>query len=99
MVTQSPLPWGVEQRVPTCPDCIRILLPRTDWAKRFRKEASPSLYKEALSRAGQPVQVFFSNETGEDLWAVSLEDSFWMDAFPTEQEALQLVEEMGWPKL
>lgn len=66
------------------------------WAIRFLKDC-PTGYNDAIRRSGEPVEIHQSDETGEMLWAVSLEDGFWMDAFPTKEEAESLVAEMGWP--
>jgi hypothetical protein len=52
-----------------------------------------------MRRDGEPVSIIHTNETGEWQWAVSFEDEFWMDAFPTEQEARDFVKGMGWPLL
>lgn len=66
------------------------------WAKRFRANC-PTSYSEAILRAGEPVDIYESDETGELQWVVALEDGFWMDAFTSREEAERLVEEMGWP--
>lgn len=97
------LPFGVEERVPTCPDCVRLLLPGTDWAKRFKAAAYGStvregLRREALCRAGDPVVVHRTDETGELVWAVALEadPEFWMDALPSAADTWTLIRTMGW---
>lgn len=66
------------------------------WARRFKQEC-PTGYAEAIRRAGEPVEIYETDETGEVQWAVTLKDGFWMDAFPTKEEAERLVDEMGWP--
>jgi len=71
---------------------------REQWIDRIRID-SPHLLGEMMQRDGQPVSIIHTNETGEWQWAVSCEDEFWMDAFPTEQEARNFVEAMGWPLL
>ena len=58
---------------------------------------SPTSYHEAIRRAGEPVEIYESDETGELLWAVALEDGFWMDSFPSKVDAENLVAEMKWP--
>jgi hypothetical protein len=66
------------------------------WAIRFRSNC-PTAYEEAIRRAGEPVSIYKTDETGTVQWAVALEDGFWMDAFNTKKEALKLVSEMKWP--
>lgn len=66
------------------------------WARHF-KEKCPTGYAEAIRRAGELVKIYETDETGEGQWAITLEDGFWMDAYPTKEEAAQLVDEMGWP--
>ncbi len=69
---------------------------RSLWARRFLLDC-PTGYDEAIRRAGEPVDIYESDETGELQWVVALEDGFWMDSFPTQAEAENLVKEMGWP--
>ena len=82
------------------------LLPieHTSWARNFAREA-PYFYEEAISRANSPnfaVKIVCSTETGDPLWAVEAiaehanDGGFWMVAFPTKGEALDLCKEMGW---
>lgn len=66
------------------------------WARRFKEEC-PTGYAEAIRRAGEPVEIYETDEAGEVQWAITLHDGFWMDAYPTEEESARLVEEMGWP--
>ena len=68
---------------------------RSPWAQRFKRHC-PTAYREALRRVGEPVVIYETDETGERQWAVALEDDFWMDGFPTKEEAEALVSEMGW---
>lgn len=70
----------------------------TEWAKKFLIEC-PTAYNQALERAGEPVEIFRTNETGEWQWVVSTEDGFWMDGFKTKRQAKQLVADMGWPEI
>lgn len=67
------------------------------WKKRLTEENSKYVQDEAFRRAGEPVSIFPSTEAGELQWVVALEDSFWMDAFPTKKEAREFVEAVGWP--
>ena len=67
------------------------------WKTRLAEDNDKYTLEEAFKRAGEPVMIFPSDETGELQWVVSLEDSFWMDAFPTEAEAREFVEVIGWP--
>lgn len=69
-----------------------------EWVERFGREAKTAL-PEALRRAGEPVEIFHTDETGEWQWVVSLEDGFWMDAFETQEEAESFVTAMGWPMI
>ena len=69
---------------------------RSKWEERLKPE-SPSVYAEAIKRAGQPVEIRLSRDLGDPLWAVATEDDFWMGAFPTEVEARAFVSAMGWP--
>ena len=48
---------------------------RSPWARRFKRHC-PTAYKEALRRAGEPVVVYETDETGERQWVVALEDDF-----------------------
>lgn len=48
-------------------------------------------------RDGQPVNVSHNNETGERQWAITCDDAWWMDAFPTRDEAVDHCNAMGWP--
>lgn len=84
----------------------KTLLPieQTSWARNFAREA-PYFYEEAISRANSPnfaVKIVCSTETGDPLWAVeaiaehAYDGGFWMVAFPTKGEALDLCKEMGW---
>jgi hypothetical protein len=75
-------------------DLDRLVSP--SWAIRFF-EKCPTGYKEAIRRAGEPVEIYETDETGEVQWAITLEDGFWMDALPTKEEAESLVAKMGWP--
>lgn len=86
----------METTTHTAPDDDLERLVSSLWAKRFRADC-PTGYSEAILRAGEPVDIYESDETGELQWVVALEDGFWMDAFPTKEEAERLVEEMGWP--
>lgn len=65
------------------------------WAQRFKADC-PTGYSEAIRRAGEPVDIYESDETGELQWVVTLEDGFWMDAFTSREDAENLVAEMGW---
>jgi hypothetical protein len=72
----------------------------TDWAKRFKRNA-PSSFEEALSIAAAPrlpVILKWNEDTGERLCSVSpiANPDFWLDAFPTAKEAIQLCREMDW---
>jgi hypothetical protein len=69
---------------------------RAKWEERL-KPGSPTVYAEAMKRAGQPVEIRLSRDLGDPLWAVATEDDFWMDAFPTEAEARAFVSAMEWP--
>jgi hypothetical protein len=82
-----------------CPYCrVMIVNDNTERAKwEERLKALPSVYEEAMKRAGQPVEIRLSRDLGDPLWAVATEDDFWMDAFPTEVEARDFVKAMGWP--
>jgi len=84
----------------------KTLLPieHTSWAKSFKREA-PYFYDEAIRRVASPdfaVKIIHSTETGDPLWAVEAiaehanDGGFWMVAFPTKGEALDLCKEMGW---
>lgn len=86
----------------------KTLLPieLTSWAKSFKREA-PYFYDEAIRRATSPdfaVKIIHSTEIGPPLWAVAAvaekgkpdDGGFWMVAFPTKGEALDLCKEMGW---
>lgn len=75
----------------------------SDWGKRFRL-ICPSAWEQALKLASQPkvgVDVYLSDETGECQWVVEALDDpgFWLDAFPTQEEALELCKVMGWQVL
>jgi hypothetical protein len=69
---------------------------KAKWEERLKTE-SPTVYEEAMKRAGQPVEICLSHDLGKPLWAVITEYDFWMDAFPTEGEARAFVAAMGWP--
>lgn len=69
------------------------------WIKRLKKENGKSVVDEAIKRAGSPVKIIHSDETGEWLWAVTTEDSFWMDVFKTKQEAEDFITVMAWPMI
>ena len=90
------------------PVAEKTLLPieHTSWAKSFKREA-PYFYDEAIRRATSPdfaVKIIHSTEIGPPLWAVAAvaekgkpdDGGFWMVAFPTKGEALDLCKEMGW---
>lgn len=70
------------------------------------KKAGPGLYTKALHLATtmRGVHVFLSNEDGgadDWQWVITPESdtSFWLEAFPTEDEALAFCKELGWPVL
>lgn len=73
----------------------------TAWAKKFKREC-PSAYDDAMDYASQPeVKVFIikNNELDEKVLMYSIEipmTHFWMDSFPTREEAVKLCEKMGW---
>lgn len=71
----------------------------TPWAKNFYKDC-PSQYKDAIEYASKPnleVDIIHTNELGSWQYAIVVEgNDFWMDAFYTKEEALNLVGEMGW---
>jgi hypothetical protein len=48
------------------------------------------------NRDGQPVNISHNNETGEWQWAITCDDAWWMDAFPTKDEAVAHCNAMGW---
>lgn len=75
----------------------REQLENTDWAKRF-KEDSPVSYAKGIALALQAdfeVGLHFNEEAEDWQWCV-VTDGFWMDAFPTRDQALALCKEMGW---
>ena len=69
-------------------------------------------FAEALNRGDKKVNIVHSDETGEWQWAISIgeesfwsdgsrrdsswDDGFWLDAFSTKKEALELCKKMGW---
>ncbi len=75
----------------------------TPWAQRF-KVACPSQYREALELVQDPeltVSIHHNNEAGEWQWSITANrggqpTDFWLSSFPSEEEALDLCEEMGW---
>lgn len=80
----------------------KVLLPieQTEWARKFALEAH-WFYGQAIRIVSSPdfaVRVEYSTETGEHLWAVIAinTDSFWMDAFPTREEAVDFCNKMNW---
>jgi hypothetical protein len=75
----------------------REQLEKTDWAKRFKAD-SPVSYAKGIALALQSdleVGLHFNEEAEDWQWCV-VTDGFWMDAFPTRNQALTLCKEMGW---
>lgn len=75
-------------------------LEQTDWAKRF-KEDSPVSYAKGLALAIKPnleVEIAHTNESGDWCWIIVSADEpgFWMDAFSTRQEAIDLCNQLNW---
>lgn len=75
-------------------------LHETQWAKDF-KEENRMEYEEAIELASMFdvfVRIFETEETGETVWAIESVDrpDFWFTARRTEEEAIQLCNEMGW---
>ena len=77
----------------------------TPWAKRFWKEC-PTAYDAAIRIAPEdPCVVYIDHDehkaTGEWKWAIvsEQEPGFWLDAFDTEEEAWNLVNEMEWVEI
>lgn len=85
------------------PRMTREQIEKTPWAIEFKRD-SPVSYRAALEYALNPkleVVVTSSDAAGFPQWviAVGLEDEpgdFWMDAKPTEAEALAVCRAMGW---
>jgi hypothetical protein len=72
-------------------------LHKTKWAKDFKKE-DPSIYEVAIKFASDPTitfDIYKSNETGEKIWAID-HKGFWMNAYKTQKQAIQLCKTMGW---
>ncbi len=73
----------------------------TPWARRFKKEC-PTQYKEAIEYASNPDSIYdiiYTDEMGAWEYAIVCYDSahgFWMDTFPTKEEAEALMDEMNW---
>tara|TARA_B100000614_G_C14548131_1_gene492877 strand:- start:811 stop:1074 length:264 start_codon:yes stop_codon:yes gene_type:complete len=74
----------------------------TPWAKRFKAEC-PTAYDEAIRIASEtPCSVIIYHAQDQNVeewkWVVESEQEpgFWLDAFDTEDEARELVREMGW---
>lgn len=75
----------------------------TDWARRFKEEC-PSRFEEAIAIAERApvVDIVMTDEHSfrGDYKFVIIEhggdNSFWLDAFNTKEEALSLCEAMGW---
>jgi hypothetical protein len=86
----------METSTQTAPPVDLDRLVGSSWAIRLLNEC-PTVYKEAIRRAGEPVEIYETDETGDVQWAITLEDGFWMDALPTKEEAESLVADMGWP--
>lgn len=70
-------------------------LEQTEWAKNFKK-GCPTSYKKAIDLVTITVKILHSNELGEWMWAVVAGEDFWLDAFTTKKEAINLCKEMGW---
>lgn len=87
----------------------KILLPieQTSWARMFKRIQPGRVYEEAIRRATSPnfaVKIVYSTETGDPVWAVEAvaeedkadDGGFWMEAFPTKEEALGFCDKMKW---
>jgi len=72
---------------------------RAKWRKAFLTKIGKdsACYQEAMRREGEPVTIVFSDETGDPLYAVQLEDGFWMATFDLEAYAEKFVSDIGWP--
>lgn len=73
---------------------------QTEWARKFALDF-PWFYDQAIRIVSSPdfaVRVECSTETGERLWAViaTNTDNFWMESFPTREEAIDFCNEMNW---
>jgi hypothetical protein len=70
---------------------------KTPWAKEFKKE-DPSIYDEAIEYASDKSITFYiyqSDETGKKVWSIN-HKGFWMNAFKTQKEAVELCKTMRW---
>jgi hypothetical protein len=81
-----------------------ITIKSTYWYKGLRKATCKDTALEALKYATDPAErfeVFKSNETGEDVWAIAPVSNigFWMDAKKTKAAAEKLCVSMGWKTL
>ncbi len=80
----------------------REQIEQTEWAKQFKEGCLLSSYEQALNHALalQDKEIFAdiyrTDENGERVWAICVEDDFWMDAFRTQKEAVALCKQMGW---
>jgi hypothetical protein len=76
----------------------------TYWYRSLRKETCKETAASAYKYATDPeerFEIFKSNETGEDVWAIAPVSNigFWMDAKKTKAAAEKLCVSMGWKML
>ncbi len=74
---------------------------KEQWLTSFKEECPTDQFLKALKYADTPhlpVYVFFSDETGEPLFAVTPVENmgFWLYAFETKEEAVNFCSEMNW---
>lgn len=70
----------------------------TAWRKRLRDTVGTGeTYRNAMSYAGRPCRIVEDDSLGKPLWAIVVNDDFWMEAMESEEEALQFVKDIGWP--
>lgn len=78
---------------------------RTKWARSIKKTLSSYEYEEALKIAGlvsdpkntTALTIYKQNEILDKdmVWAIDYK-GFWMNCFPTKEEAVKLCKKMGW---
>lgn len=66
---------------------------KTPWARRVKNTCISCVYKEALEiiNSDKKLSIYYNNDNGEWVHAVTTADGFWLDAFSTRDEAREFL--------
>ena len=77
---------------------------KTKWYRRLRNELKSGkigqeTFDECIKIASQKsleVIVYLTDETGENLWAISADEGFWLGVAKTKEKAIETCRECEW---